>query len=193
MEQILVMSSVLLWIIVICNLVLTLALVRRVNAGIRPREGLKEGQAAPNFTAATLSGDIATLATYAHHEVIFLFIEPTCGPCREALPGYEALGPKAALSGVDLILVSVADVQLTRDFAEEFNIQLPIIIAPRGSNSFMANYKVISTPSYCLISKQSKVESTGLPNLQWSKWKELVKKWEDNLASQATLPTNERR
>jgi peroxiredoxin len=193
MEQILAITLILLWIIVIINLTLTLAIVRQMSARIRPKKGLKEGQAAPNFTAETLSGDIVTLATYANREVVFLFIDSMCGPCREALPGYEALGPKAGLWGVDLVLVSVSDVQLTRNLAEEFNIKLPILVAPRTNNPFAEDYKITSTPSYCFINRQSKVISTGLPNIQWDKWKELVKRWEDHLADNATLLINERR
>lgn len=133
MERFLVLSSVLLWIIVLCNLVLTFALVRRVNSPYQPKESLKEGQPAPNFTAETLSGETVTLGTYAQREVAFIFTEPACGPCREALPSYETLGPKAAQSGVDFVLVSTADAGRTRRFVDEFSIKLPILIAPHDS------------------------------------------------------------
>lgn len=148
MEQALVLSSVLLWILVLCNLVLTLALIRRANVNSLPKEGLKEGQPAPDFTAETLNGQKITLATYAQREVAFVFIEPTCGPCREALPSYEVLGPKAAQSGVDLVLVSMAHAEQTQRFVNEFDIQLPVLVAPRESNTFMQGYKLSTAPSY---------------------------------------------
>lgn len=194
--EMLVVSSILLWIVVVCNLILTLALVRRSNGRSGrslPKEGLQEGEQAPDFTAETLNGEMATLATYAQREVAFVFVEPACGPCRESLPSYEALGPKASHSGVDLVLVSVADAERTRSFVEELNIQLPVLVAPCESNSFMIDYKLSSTPSYCLINGRSKIESTGYPSLQWGKWKELAKAWEANMARQPSLAANERR
>jgi peroxiredoxin len=191
MEQFLVLSSVMLWVVVVCNLVLTLALVRRVNSGSLPQKGLKEGHQAPNFTAETLRGEIATLATYAQREVAFVFVEPGCGPCREALPSYEALGPKAAQSGVDLVLVSTADTERTRRFVDEFSIKLPILIAPHDSNPFMKDYEVSGTPFYCLIDRQGKVQSAGSPNLRWGKWKALAEAWEGNVVHSASLATSE--
>jgi len=193
MEQGLVLSSVLLWILVLCNLVLTLALIRRANAGSLPREGLKEGQPAPDFTVETLSGQRVTLATYAQRTVALVFVEPTCGPCREALPSYEALGPKATQSGVDLVLVSMADAEQTRRFVNEFNIQLPVLFAPRESNSFMQDYKLSTTPSYCLIDQQGKVQATGFTNLKAGKWKALAESWEANTTRKTTMAVNERR
>ena len=55
METALVVSSVLLWLVILLNLVLTLALVRRINTKrsdkSAPPEVLKTGQLAPDFTA----------------------------------------------------------------------------------------------------------------------------------------------
>src|SRR5258706_10943407 len=108
MEQFLVGSSMLLWVVVLCNLLLTLALIRKVNSGAvdQTKVGLKEGEIAPDFMAETLSGEKVTLAMYAQREVVFIFIAPTCRPCLEALPRYNALGMKAAQSGVEIVLVS---------------------------------------------------------------------------------------
>ena len=190
MGQFLVLSSVMLWILVLCNLILTLALVRRVNSGSPSPKGLKEGQPAPNFTAENLRGEIVTLATYAQREVVFIFVEPTCGPCREALPSYEAWGPKALQSGVDLVLVSTADAERTHRFVDEFRIKLPVLVAPRDSNPFVNDYQVSGTPSYCLIDKHGKVQSTGSPNLRFGKWRALAEAWEADVVHSAGLTTD---
>lgn len=173
MEQFVVSSLVVLWLVVICNLLLTLALIRRVNARgtLRPTEGLKEGEIAPDFTAEALNGEQVTLATYAHCEVAFVFISPHCHPCREALLQYEALAPKATKFGVNIILVSRGNVEQTLALVREFGHKLPVLVAPEGSNSFMEDYKLFSTPSYCLLSKQGKILSCGYPHLQEGIWK----------------------
>lgn len=176
MEQFLVGSSMLLWIVVLCNLLLTLALIRRINAGevAQAKGGLKAGERAPDFTAETLGGEKVTLATYAQREVAFIFIAPSCNPCREALPRYDALKIKAAQSGVEIVLVSRGEREQTRALVEEFGIQLPVLIAPESRNPFMENYKLSMTPSYCLINRQGRVQSSGYPNLDGGIWKRFV-------------------
>src|SRR4051794_11659717 len=57
LETVLIVSSVLLWIVLICNVLLTLALVRNANKTTAQKElvpapeGLKEGTQAPSFSA----------------------------------------------------------------------------------------------------------------------------------------------
>src|SRR5690348_1026265 len=108
METGLVVSSAVLWLVVLLNLLLTLALVRRVNASPRtvPQERLKTGEPAPDFTAHTLDGELVSRSTYAELKVAFVFISTHCGPCREIMPQLVPLGPKAAQAGVELVLVS---------------------------------------------------------------------------------------
>src|SRR5581483_1123376 len=68
METFLLVNSVLVWIVVLANLVLTLALVRRVNAfpgslaGVG--SGLPIGTPAPDFSLQTLTGQTVTLANF---------------------------------------------------------------------------------------------------------------------------------
>lgn len=195
MESFLVVSSVLLWLVVLGNLVLTLALIRRINAGSGAMvdEGLEKGETAPDFAAETLDGETVTLATYAGREAAFLFIHPTCGPCRDNLPKYEALASGAARSGVDLILVSSGEAEQTRALVNEFNLQLPVLIAPRGSNPFMETYKLSSTPSYCLITRQGTIETCGHPYLDGGIWKKFAKASETHEHAHTSLAMGERR
>src|SRR5215208_5806177 len=96
--QILVVSTILLWIIVLLNLLLTLALIRRINersAGEVAPEPLPVGQTAPDFFAETLQNERVTLANYAGRTLAMVFISPTCSHCRPIIPQVESLGPKA--------------------------------------------------------------------------------------------------
>jgi len=178
LETALIVSSVLLWLIVLLNLLLTLALVRRINHGTSSMEkGLKAGEMAPAFTAQTLSGEIVTHATYADQSMVFVFISTHCKPCRELLPTLEKLGPRARQAGVELVLVSGDELEDTRTLVKEMQIQLPVLVAPRASNSFFDDYKITSTPSYCHINEQNTVQSAGYPGLQLMKWKALTESW----------------
>lgn len=182
MDTILVVNSVLLWLAVLLNLLLTFGLVRRLNADHQSitrshQVGLKAGELAPDFSALTIDGETVTLATYAGRKVVFLFISIHCEPCHEKLPNFELLGPKAARAGVELVLVSSNEMEETLPFVEKEHIHLPILVAPLKNNAFMEDYKSTSTPSYCFIDEQSKVQSSGYPSLEWGGWKALAELW----------------
>lgn len=185
METVLIVSSVLLWVVVLINLLLTLALVRRVNSGtpqpgaVPALSGLSRGDAAPDFSATTLQGETVTLGSYTGNGRLtaLIVIEPDCAPCREGLPTYEALYPDARRSGVDLVLVSIGEIEATGELADDFKISMPLIVAPRSKNSFSSDYKVLGTPNYCLIDGDGKVVSAGHPFVQSGDWKTIMKNW----------------
>ena len=139
-ETVLDIGFVLLWVVVLFNLLLTLALVRRTSSTQsqpQQRDWLQAGEPAPDFTAETLDGEPVTLASYAGRAVVFVFISPSCEPCREYVPSYNALGPVARQAERELVLVSVASRTETREFVDEFAITLPVIVAPQAESSFM--------------------------------------------------------
>ncbi|HEX8219140.1 MAG TPA: redoxin domain-containing protein [Chloroflexia bacterium] len=192
-DQLLVISVVLLWVIVLLNFVLTLALIRKLNnssalnAEVARQDGLKPGDPAPDFTAETLRGETVSLSTFLGRDTALVFVSPTCGPCRSALPRFEAALPHARRSGAELVLVSIADADATRAFADEFNISLPVLVAPRPENTFMQDYKFNSTPSYCLIDAQGKVRLSGYPSFEGGEWRSLVDSWQQGTPQLASL------
>jgi peroxiredoxin len=181
METVLVVSSVLLWIILLFNVLLTLVIVRKLNTILTPskaqqKNGLAQGQAAPDFTAETLGGATVSLATYTGRPVTFLFVSTTCAPCRDALPLYEGLRPDASRSGIELVIVSTSAAGETQRMVEEANIKLPVLVAPRETNSFMSDYNLSGTPSYCMVNAQGKVHAAGYPypSLDAAEWRSLA-------------------
>lgn len=180
MELILVVSSVLLWIVVLFNLLLTVAVIRRGSA--RPSgfdmvyaTTLEIGAQAPDFIAETLDGENVSMATYAGQAVAFIFVSPICSPCLEKIPILNTLGPQAKMAGVELVLVNIADRAQTKTFVKEHDIRLPILVAPKEINPFITDYKVVRTPFFCLIDKESKVRSTGF--LGGDDWNRLAEEW----------------
>lgn len=189
MSQIIIVSVVLLWILVLVNLALTILLLRRVNAqpqvqssplifGSEVSEFLKVGDDAPDFTAKTPQGDHVTFAQYAGQAVTFLFISVHCSPCRENLPRYLTIQTQARQSGEEFVLVNTNEVNEAQTFINEFAITTPIIIATEGSNSFMDDYKAPGMPFYCSIDAKGKVRSTGFPFEGNESWKLLTDLWE---------------
>jgi signal peptidase I len=139
-------------------------------------EGPVIGLPAPYFTAETLEGERVTPATYAGRAVAFIFASPGL-LLSEALPEYEAVYPRAARSGVDLVLVSIAGAPETRAFVDERGTDLPVIVAPRDTNPFFQDYSFEAWPMYCLIDAQGVIRSAGYPGLQWGDWKALAESW----------------
>ncbi len=183
MDDIMVTSMILVWVVVGFNLLLTLVLVRRVTESgrgthsARPAQGLPVGQTAPPFQATTLDEQPVTQATYAGRSVAFVFISTGCGPCLEALPSLETAWQQAARAGVAMALVSTDDAVTTRAFVDEHQVRMPVLIAPRSSNPFMQDYALSQTPSYCLLDAQGRVQSVGHPTTEWGEWKTLTESW----------------
>jgi len=169
MEQFFILNVIAIWLVVAVNLLLTLALIRRVNndKGRTPNT-LSPGQEAPNFTAEFVDGQTANLSTFKNKEVVLYFFSPHCSPCREQIPVIEKFYPKAKANNIDIVGVSTVSAEETQSFVKDNNIKYPVLIATRRINPFYKDYKVAGTPWYCHIDKQSKVVDSGIAD-----WEEL--------------------
>lgn len=172
MIPMLVISSILLWVVVLINVLLTIALIRRLNQmssmAFPDAEGLAKGTPAPDFTAETLAGEIVTLAHYAHKAVSFIFISPTCGPCVDKLPAMNDLATKAKQAGVELVLVSTdGDKADITTLVQKHEVTVPLLYAPLEQNAFARDYKAESTPFYCQLNPDGSVESSGFFGPGW--------------------------
>ncbi|MBW4666736.1 MAG: TlpA family protein disulfide reductase [Cyanomargarita calcarea GSE-NOS-MK-12-04C] len=175
MLSIWVVNSILLWIVVLLNLLLTIALIGRFNDISKHMSaftdidvGLEKGSLAPDFLAQTLTGETVTLADYARKVVSFIFISPHCSPCLEKIPKLNALAAKAKQAGVEILLVNTdGDKAETAAFVKKHNVALPVLIAPSESNSFASDYKAEATPSYCILNQDSHVAAAGMFGPGW--------------------------
>jgi len=179
LETAFIVSLILTWLVILFNLLLTFGIVRRLNAKSHSglSVGLKEGEPAPDFIAHTLNREEVTLSTFTGHQVVFVFISPDCRPCREILPSINALGPKALIAGVELVLVSGSDAEKTSTLAAELDISLRFLVAPLENTSFIKDYKSTNTPSYCYIDEQGKIRSSGYCGKGGASWENLSGAW----------------
>jgi hypothetical protein len=178
----LIVSQVALGMLLVLNLGLTLALIRRVNDGSNTSTlaGLQQGARLPEFTAETLAGRQVSHVDFME-SAAFIFIAPNCGPCREALPEYVRLSSLAQARGTSLVLVSAGD----RDSTESMvgaDCAVPVLIAPR---EIFDRFLVRGTP-YLTVVKSGKIVSTGLANVNATAWKALVAMWEEGQRESAT-------
>lgn len=178
METALVISSILLWLIVLANVFLTLALIRRLNrtGASSPIEvGLKAGTTAPDFTAQTLQGETKTLADYANRAAVLIFVSPACRPCRESLPMLQKTAVEARASGVEFVLVSGGSLEETQAWEQEAGIWIPLLVATQDQNPLFNDYQITSTPAYCLLGTDGKVLASNFVGQNLEDWKRLMR------------------
>lgn len=175
-------SSVLLWFVVLANLLLTLALVRRINSTSGSESGIETGppvgEKAPDFTATTLTGETVTLADYVGRATIFLFIAPHCQPCHELL---KTLSLQARAVSSEPVLVCNAFSEEAEALVRELNIHLPLLLAPRSENPLFETYQISATPSYCSLDEQGVVQAKGIPGPYERHWQKRMESWSKEL------------
>jgi peroxiredoxin len=180
MYPMLIVNAVLLWIVVLFNLLLTLALVRKLNAQTTGRPDfenaptLEAGAPAPEFVAETLDGQAINRSTYHQRAVVFLFVSPSCQPCGEKIATFNRLAPRAKQHGTELVLVSVAGQEETRDFLRQHATSLPVLVAAPETSRFEEDYKVVGTPFHCFVDENGVVKSAGFLG---AKWEKLAQSW----------------
>lgn len=183
MDQLLVISSILLWVFVLINLALTLMLLRRAHA--QPNftapdmpAFLATGEPAPDFSAQTLTGETITRASYTDQAVTFLFISTDCSPCHDSLPRFVITQAQAARAGEACVLVCDDDAANTQRLVDDYRITTPILIAPsQAGNTFLSDYRVAGTPFFCAIDAQGRVRASGYPSHGFPEWDALLAAW----------------
>lgn len=163
-----IVSQVLLWMLVLLNMVLTLALIQRVNrlsnVGAESvgeeKPPLQAGEAAPEFEATTLSGQKVTLSDFLGKITMFIFISSQCPACAEKVVYVNSLLAKQNLS-FKPTFVSMDDMETARSFIRELGVNVPVIVAPETNNPFKKDYNIDSTPTYCTIDENGRVKSSG--------------------------------
>lgn len=181
METFLLVNSILVWIVVLANLVLTLALVRRVNAIpatlTEIDSGLPIGTPAPDFSLQTLAGQTVTLANFTSRPTTFVFVAPHCQPCHELLPSLKTVAQDARAAGTPLVLVSDGGKSETEEMMQALEGQVEVLLAPRFESTLFTDYHINMTPSYCSLDEKGVITGTGSPNRSDSGWQYLLTTW----------------
>jgi peroxiredoxin len=191
LETGLLISSGLLWMIVLLTLILCLALVRRERAVNRSPlvGGLKPGTLAPDFTAHTACGEMRQLSDYRGKKTAFVFFTSHCSGCRTLLASLAQMNTHQP-PAFSLVLVSGDEVQENATaLVAEMDLPYPLLLAPKASNPFFTEYAVTGTPSYCFVNQDGNVHASGFPLLQSNGWKELT----DWVGSEVSPPNGKRR
>lgn len=170
-------GQLVLWIVVLGNLLLTVALVRRVAAlgtgatvANTPVGGLPVGAPAPPFTAATARGEERSSAELGADPWVLGFFSPTCEACYDHVPHFAELAQRAAAEGVTAVAVIDGDAAASARLREKLPEDvLPTLLAQRPANPFLGTYLVDAYPTYTVVVDGTVAGSFGsVPELhQW--------------------------
>lgn len=109
-----------------------------------PPELLKLGQTPPDFTLLLPDGRHASLSDFEGRPVLINFWATWCPPCRAEMP--ELL--QAARDYPDLVLLAVnvnESADVVSQFAEQFRMDVPVVIDPQGAISNRYNVNGLPT------------------------------------------------
>jgi len=143
---------------------------------VLPLPGLPTGQLAPPFTACMFDGQTVSLEHYRGQSVLLLFLTVS-ELVRQRLPTYLALATGAAARETRFVLVWDCSMERTRAFLQQWQVSLPVAIAPMASNSFFSDYRISSVPAYCLLSPEGCVQQTGRADDTLADWCRLKDLW----------------
>lgn len=179
-EPALTAAVVVIGVVALMNMVLTLAIVRKVNAGDgSPQSGqlIERGRRPPDFTASLLDGSSSSLSDFTSRPTVFVFASPTCRPCLDSMPTYAHLAKVAPRVGAELVIVSDGERDETKRMLDQYGIDCRTIIAPRAAHPLMKQWNVTGTPSFVHLEK-GLVRSSGPTSPNVRVWQQILK-WLD--------------
>ena len=112
--------------------------------------GVGRGQPAPEIAGTTLDGMPFELSSLQGRPVIVNFWGPSCVPCRDEFPLFEAKLEQHAGDGLAIVGVLMDDpVAPARDFAAAYGATWPTVEDPNGT--LKAAYRVAARPQSYFI------------------------------------------
>ena len=120
-------------------------------------EPLKEGEPAPEWTLATLSGDSISLADLRGKVVLLDFFYKSCAPCCAALPVLQRMHEKYKDQGVVVIGIDPYDDPIKADMADfvaKRSVGYTVVFSDR---ELPQKYRVTGYPTLFFINREGKI------------------------------------
>ncbi len=167
-----VVSSLLLWVVVLLlgfmllGVLRALALMRwrleqleATTPSHVGRDGLKPGQKAPDFTLPSVAGGEVSLHDFAGRQVLLVFTQSGCGPCHRVAPDLNRLQDAGE---VQVVVINNGEPEATRQWAAEVQARFPVLQQEKFSVG--RRYEMYATPFAFLIDPQGVIASKGIIN-----------------------------
>ena len=143
---------------------LTTAGVLLIVRAPRPDSGVAVGALAPPIIGTTLDGAPFDLASLAGKPVIINFWGPSCVPCRDEFPLFQAKLAEHATDGLAIVGVLTDDPpQTARDFVTEYRATWPTVVDP--DKSIKTVYRVAARPQTYFVDRSGVLRSIQIGEL----------------------------
>ena len=172
MNEALIISNIILWVIVIALTILLFAVTRQVGilhervapaGALQPTSGPKIGEITEEIKTSSLQGRSVILGGTQEEEKasLVLFISPTCPVCKELVPTAKSLA-KAELNQIRLFFASDGeDLNQHKNYIHDLEIEdYPYLV----SEALGMYYQVSKLPFAVLIDGNGILRSKGLVN-----------------------------
>ncbi len=137
-----------------------LLLVRSGQGG--PRVAV--GEVAPPIIGTTLDGAPFDLASLAGKPVIINFWGPSCVPCRDEFPLFQAKLAEHATDGLAIVGILTDDpAQPARDFVADYHATWPTVVDP--DKAIRTVYRVAARPQTYFVDRSGVVRSIQVGEL----------------------------
>lgn len=169
MIEALVISSVVLWVLVLALLVVVFALSRQIGilyervapmGALMIDSGPKVGEAAPRFDLPALDGGTLSVGAAAERSQLLFFLSPTCPVCKKLLPILKSIA-SAESSWLRLAFASDGEAEEHRAFRRRAGLSaFPYVLSTELGMAF----RVGKLPYAVLIDESGRVCAKGLVN-----------------------------
>ena len=172
MNDALIISNIILWVIVVALTILLFAVTRQVGilhervapaGALQPTSGPKIGEITEEIKTSSLQGSSVILGGTQEEEKasLVLFISPTCPVCKELVPTAKSLA-KAELNQIRLFFASDGeDLKQHKNYIHDLEIEdYPYLV----SEALGMYYQVSKLPFAVLIDGNGILRSKGLVN-----------------------------
>jgi methylamine dehydrogenase accessory protein MauD len=170
MNAVLLVSTLVLWLVVLFLAFLLLGTLRAmarlswrldqweaINPRRLGRDGLKVGQAAPDFALPAADGREVALHDFTGRRVVLVFTQSGCSPCNSIVPELNRLQRRGA---VQILAVNNGEAGATRQSTAQTGATFPVLIQEKFSVS--KRYQVFATPFAFVIDEKGFIVSKGL-------------------------------
>ena len=122
------------------------------------------GSPAPEIRGVTLDGTAFDLATDVGKPVIVNFWGPSCVPCRDEFPLFEAKLLQHASDGLAIVGVLTDDpIEPARSFVAEYGADWPTVVDP--DKSIKTAYRVAARPQTYFVDASGVIRSIQIGEL----------------------------
>jgi len=169
MNEALIVSNLVLWVVVLALLVAVFALARQVGilhervapmGALMMDHGPKVGTASPVFTLTDLAGRPVNIGAPSLSSTLLFFLSPTCPVCKKLLPIVKSTAASER-RWLSIVLASDGDEVEQRKFVRRAGLEaFPYVL----STNLGVTYHVSKLPYAVLLDERGIVRAKGLVN-----------------------------